>query len=213
MPETNLDDQRSDENNLAVNAAIDAKLPPTTAAAIALSEYTAGQTMTLSELAATGGEGVCLGLCLSTTSGVWDDDRTHYMAMKLVRVALDAFTVCVCDGFGTCGELRELEAALNAKQLGTGIYVAFGLYVDNQLVQRQRAVVHESGTTTSQRLCVQRCLCTLGTRPRFVRDTWTQRRRWQCYKGYGSSAALRAHFTVLASQRHGAEQPGIFRSY
>ena len=113
MPRTNLDDQRSDKNKLAVSAAVDAKLPPTAAAAMAWPEYKAGQTMTLTELAATSGddialsvgEWVCLGLCLSTTSGVGDNDRTHYLSLKLVRVGPNSVAVCVCDGIGTCGEL------------------------------------------------------------------------------------------------------------
>jgi hypothetical protein len=116
VPRTNLDDRRSDKNKLAVSAAVDAKLPPAAAAAMAWPEYKAGRTMTLSELAATSGddialpagEWVCLGLCLSTTSGIGDNDRTHYLALKLVRVGPDAFIVCVCDGIGTGGDLREL---------------------------------------------------------------------------------------------------------
>ena len=119
MPRTDLNDQRSDKNKLVVSAAVEAKMPFAAAAAMAWPEYKAGETMTLSELAATSGddialpvgEWVCLGLCLSTTSGVGDNDRTHYLALKLVRVGPDAFTVCVCDGIGTDGILRELEAA------------------------------------------------------------------------------------------------------
>ena len=35
MPRTNLDDRRSDKNKLAVSGAVDAKLPPAAAAAMA----------------------------------------------------------------------------------------------------------------------------------------------------------------------------------
>ena len=141
MPRTNLADRRSDKNKLAVSAAVDAKLPPAAAAAMAWPEYKAGRTMTLSELAATSGDDIalpagewmCLGLCLSTTSGVGDNDRTHYLALKLVRVGPGAFIVSVCDGIGTHGKLRELQTALNDGELEIGIYVAFGLYIDNQL--------------------------------------------------------------------------------
>jgi hypothetical protein len=141
VPRTDLNDQRSDKNKLVVSAAVEAKMPFAAAAAMAWPEYKAGETMTLSELAATSGddialpvgEWVCLGLCLSTTSGVGDNDRTHYLALKLVRVGPDAFTVCVCDGIGTDGILRELEAARVWGGAATGIYVAFGLHVDSQL--------------------------------------------------------------------------------
>ena len=83
VPQTNLNDQRSDKNKLAVSAAVDAKLSFAAAAAMAWPQCKAGETMTLSELAATSshdialpvGKWVCLGLCLSTTSGVGDNDR------------------------------------------------------------------------------------------------------------------------------------------
>ena len=62
-----------------------------------------------------------------------DNNFTHYLALKLVKVGTDAYVVCVCDGIGTDGQLRHLETAANDGQLQTGIYVAFGLHVGVQL--------------------------------------------------------------------------------
>ena len=172
MPRANLDDRRSDKNKLVVSAAVDAKLPLAAAAAMAWPEYKAGETMTLSELAATSGddialpvgEWVCLGLCLSTTSGVGDNDRTHYLALKLVRVGPDAFTVCVCDGIGTDGKLRRVGGSSQWWGAATGIYVAFGLHVDSQLFTADFARECSASELQSMNLGQQRAnVCAFNT--------------------------------------------------
>ena len=78
MPRANVDDRRSDKNKMVLTQAVDAKLSLEDAAAMAWPAYKSGETMTLSELARTSGDDValpvgkwvCLGLCLSTTSGL-----------------------------------------------------------------------------------------------------------------------------------------------
>ena len=114
VPRVDLDDKRSDKDKLVLSAAVDAKLSLAAAAAMAWPAYKSGETMTLSELAATSGDDialpvgkwVCLGLCLSTTSGLGDNNRTHYLALKLVKVGPDKYAVCVCDGIATDGQLH-----------------------------------------------------------------------------------------------------------
>ena len=124
-----------------MSASVGAKLTLADTAATAWPEYKAGQPMILSELTATSGDDValpagkwvCLGLCLSATSGIGDNNRTHYLALKWVKLSTDAYDVYVCDGINTNGQLRPLSAAVNAGDLEDGIYVACGLHVDSQL--------------------------------------------------------------------------------
>ena len=111
MPRVSLDDNRSDSNKLVMSASVGAKLTLADAAAMAWPEYKAGQRMTLSELAATSGDDValpagkwvCLGLCLSATPGIGGNNRTHYLALELVKVGTDAYDGYVCDGISTNG--------------------------------------------------------------------------------------------------------------
>ena len=147
LPRVDLNDKRSDRDKLVLSAAVDAKLSLAAAAAMAWPAHKSGETMTLSELAATSGgdvalpvgKWVCLGLCLSTTSGLRDNNRTHYLALKLVKVGPDKYAVCVCDGIETEGQLHYLEAGANTGPCRSGIYVAFGLHVDSQLFSRDFA--------------------------------------------------------------------------
>ena len=141
VPRAKLDDKRSDKDKLVLSAAVDGKLSLEAAAAMAWPAYRSAETMRLSELAATSGDDVALpvgkwvylGLCLSWTSGLLDNNRTHYLALKLVKVGPDKYAVCVCDGIATSGHLHYLEAGDNGGPCPSGIYVAFGLHVDSQL--------------------------------------------------------------------------------
>ena len=116
------------------------------------------------DIALPAGKWVCLGLCLSITSGIADNNRTHYLALKLVKVGTDAYAVCVCDGVATDGQLRHLEAAGNDGQLPTGLYVTFGLHVDSQLFTDDFAHEFSDNEVESMNLGHQRAnVCAFNT--------------------------------------------------
>ena len=128
--------------------------------------------MTLAELAATSVDDVvlsackwvCLGLCLSITTDIGDNDRQHYLALRLVKVDAGAYDVYVCDGISTNGELRLVSAAVNAGDLEDEIYVTCGLYVDSQLFTYDFARTCSDSEVESMNLGHQRAnVCVFNT--------------------------------------------------
>ena len=107
------------------------------AATIASPIYQAGETMALADLSTQSGLGVvlpagkwvCLGLVLPVASGSEDNNRILYLALRLVQVCTGEHAAGICDGTNTDGHLQSLDADGQK----SGIYVAFGLYVDAQL--------------------------------------------------------------------------------
>jgi len=99
---------------------------------------------------------VCLGLVLSVASGNEDSNRIHYLALKLVQIGTREYAACICDGINTDGHLQSLDADGQPTIQKSGIYVAFGLYVDVQLFSADFAKELADGELESINLGKQR---------------------------------------------------------